>query len=143
MNITNVIREITKVQKAIKTPLKREQLKGVVSDDPSVPLSVFPVFVNIEVEEDIDNIAQGLREEILMVGMHLIFAAAGSKYSIADRRAWRDNVIDSFEGQNLNGEALRAHIIHIGYRSDDNPLALQSGLYLAASFQLRVVWKGA
>jgi hypothetical protein len=146
MDIVKVFTELEVVLKSITAPQGGQPLAGVVNDDPATPLTVFPVFVNIEEEEEIDSINLGLREEVLIVGMHLLFAAADSRYSIAARRAWRGPVLDVFDvkpGRDLNGEALRAHITNVGYRNADNPLALQGGVYISASFRLRVVWKGS
>jgi len=133
--LQDIFDQIVTIQAAITPPTGEKDI-AMATDEWPASISVFPAFVNNEVETVIDREQYAsLRIEKHLIQMHLLFGAADVKYSQRSRRLWVEKVHAAFEAKlNLNGTCLKATTT----RTDYGVVEGISGNYVGATFDLAV-----
>jgi hypothetical protein len=130
--LQEIVDAIVVVQAAITPPAGEKDV--VAYDEWPAAITVFPSFVNDEVETTIER-PPSMRIETHLIRMYLLFGGADVKYSQRTRRKWVEKVQDAFEGNvNLAGTCTQAVVTRIDY----GVIEAVSGFYAGATFELQV-----
>lgn len=133
--IQEVFDQIVVIQNAITPPTGEKDI-AFASDELPPDLTVFPTFLNVETDADIEPGGSTLEIQLRRVEMHLVLGGADRKYSMRSRRLWEEKVLAAFRAKlTLNSTCTQALIKGITY---DTPLPWNQHEYLVATFRLVV-----
>lgn len=142
--LQDIIDQIVILQNAITPPSGEKDITGAYDEPPDL-ISTFPCFVNLE-EEGKDVVNPGNWGYVTYtIGMHLLFAPAGTKYSVRARRKWVLPVLAKFSllaNRSLGDTANHTYFTGFNY----DPFEWGGTSYVAANFMLAVKvgvnWEG-
>lgn len=130
--IQDIIDELVTMQQAITPPAGEKDIAAAYDEHPA-QVTVFPCFINDEDNIVPTQMANAHRHLVHTINMHLLFAAAGQRYSQRSRRKWVRPVLDAFGAKiQLNGTATQSRIAAVTF----DPVTIGDAEYAAATFVL-------
>lgn len=131
--LQDIVDQLVVIQNAITPPTGEKDI-ALATDELPPDLSVFPTFLNIETEADIEPGGSTLEIQLRRIDMHLVLGGTDKKYSLRSRRLWEEKVLAAFRAKlTLNSTCTQALIKGITY---DTPLPWNEHDYLVATFRL-------
>lgn len=136
--IQDVLDQVVILQNAIPTPTNERDIQ-VAYDEPPETFATFPCFVNLE-RRGTQYFPSGNWGYLdYIIEMHLVFAAAGGKYSHRSRRKWVFPVIQHFRNNvSLNNTCALSVMEEWNYSPEDDAFVWNGVEYVSARFVLRI-----